>query len=119
RSNGAGELLKRAKPDSLTRVLHTPRDYADAKAGDLRLEFGSRRELPVSVKTDKSGKVAVSEGQTPLIEEKWAERYFRTSPAELNQIIRDLGFTSMTELKSHYLNVARVVAEVLVRKLGL
>lgn len=116
---GAGELLTSAKPGSLTRVRHTPREYADAKAGDLRLEFSGRPELPVSVKTDKSGKVAVSEGQTPHIEEKWAERYFRTSTAELSQMVRDLGFSSMTELKSHYLNVARLAAEVLIRKLGL
>jgi hypothetical protein len=91
--NGAGALLKSVKPASLTQVRHTPRDYTDAKAGDLRLEFSGRPELPVSVKTDKSGKVAVSEGQTPHIEEKWAERYFRTSTPELHQIIRDLGFT--------------------------
>ena len=117
--SGAAELVKSVKPASLTRVRHTPREYADAKAGDLRLEFSGRLDLPVSVKTDKSGKVAVSEGQTPHIEKKWAERFFRTSTAEIDQIIRDLGFTSMTELKSHYLNVARLVAEVLVRKLRL
>lgn len=117
--SGAAELLRSVKPASLTRVRHTPREFADAKAGDLRLEFSGRPGLPVSVKTDKSRKVAVSEGQTPHIEEKWAERYFRTSTAELNQMIHDLGFTSMAELKSHYLNVARLVAEVLVRKLRL
>lgn len=118
-TSGAAELLESVKPASLTRVLHTPRDYADAKAGDLRLEFSGRWALPISVKTDKSGKVAVSEGQTPHIDKKWAERYFRTSSTELNQIIGDLGFTSMSELKSHYLNVARFVAEVLIRKLRL
>lgn len=117
--NGAGELLRSVKPASLTRVRHTPREYADAKAGDLRLEFDGRSDLPVSVKTDKSGKVAVSEGQTPHIEEKWAQRYFKTSTAELNQIVHDLGFTSMPELKAHYLNVSRLVAAVLIRKLGL
>ncbi len=116
---GAVELLNVANQGKLTRVEHTPRGFADAKAGDLRLEFNGRDWLPVSVKTDKSGKVAVAEGQTPDIESKWAERYFKVSKAELNQMIRELGFDSMAELKTHYLNVARLVAEVLIRKLNL
>lgn len=116
---GAAELLNAAKPNTLTRVRHTPREYADARAGDLRLEFNGRDPLPVSVKTDKSGKVAVAEGQTPDIESKWAERYFKVSAAELNQMIQELGFDSMAELKSDYLNVARLVAQVLIRKLDL
>ena len=116
---GAVELLNVANRSKLTRVEHTPRGFMDAKAGDLRLEFNGRDWLPVSVKTDKSGKVAVAEGQTPDIESKWAERYFKVSSAELNQMIRELGFDSIAELKTHYLNVARLVAEVLIRKLNL
>lgn len=116
---GAVELLNAAKPAVLTRVRHTPREYADARAGDLRLEFKGHSPLPVSVKTDKSGKVAVAEGQTPDIESKWAERYFKVSAAELKKMIQELGFDSMAELKTHYLNVARLVAEVLIRKLDL
>jgi hypothetical protein len=116
---GAAELLKQAGSARLTRVLHTSREYAGAKAGDLRLEFSGRADLPVSVKTDKSRKVAVAEGQTPHIDEKWAGRYFRVSADELNKMIADLGFSSMGELKSNYLNVAKLVADVLIRKLRL
>ena len=116
---GAAELLKRAGGARLTAVRHTALEYADARAADLRLQFSDRADLPVSVKTDKSNKVAVSEGQTPHIEAKWAERYFRVSPAELNKMIADLGFSSMSELKSNYLNVARLVAGVLIKKLDL
>jgi hypothetical protein len=116
---GAAELLETTKPAKLLRVLHTPRDYKDAKAGDLRLELSGRGWLPVSVKTDKSGKVAVAEGQTPHIESKWAERYFRVSAAEFDLMIAELNFASADELKSHYLNVARLVAEVMIRKLDL
>lgn len=116
---GAAALLKQANGSHLSRVRHTALEYADAKAADLRLEFIDRADLPVSVKTDKSNKVAVSEGQTPHIEEKWAERYFRVSSGELNKLIADLGFASMSELKSNYLNVARLVAGVLIKKLGL
>lgn len=116
---GAAALLKQASGSHVTRVRHTALEYADAKAADLRLEFSDRPTLPVSVKTDKSSKVAVSEGQTPLIGEKWAERYFRVSEDELNKMIAGLGFSSMSELRSNYLNVARLVAEVLMNKLGL
>lgn len=116
---GAIDLLKQAGGARLTGVRHTALEYADAKAADLRLEFSGLADLPVSVKTDKSNKVAVAEGQTPLIEEKWAERYFRVSPDELNKMIADLGFSSTIELKSNYLNVARLVAGVLIKKLGL
>ncbi|HKP14273.1 MAG TPA: hypothetical protein VJZ91_19290 [Blastocatellia bacterium] len=116
---GAAELLKVAAPARLTGVRHTPREYQDAHAGDLRLVFEGRGEMPVSVKTDKSHKVAVAEGQTPDIGTKWALRYFRVAPAELDAMTRELGYGSMAELKGHYLNVARLVAHVLIRKLKL
>lgn len=116
---GAIALLDSVKPHKLTRVRHTAFEYADAKAGDLRLEINGLPDLPVSVKTDKSHKVAVAEGQTPHIEDKWAGRYFRVRSEELNEMITELGFSSVSELKSHYLNVARLVANVLIRKLRL
>jgi hypothetical protein len=116
---GALALIDRARPEALVRVRHVAREYADAKAGDLRLLLDQGHEVPVSVKTDKSNKVAVAEGQTPQIGPKWAERYFRVTPVELNAIIAELGFSSMTEVKSHYLNAARLAAEVMIRKLGI
>ncbi|MBI3654390.1 MAG: hypothetical protein HY231_25460 [Acidobacteria bacterium] len=117
--SGARALLQRTKPAVLLRVRHTPSDYADAKAADLRLQFADDNDLPISVKTDKSNKVAVAEGQTPHLYEKWAARYFRVSTEEWQRIIADLGFASQAEWKWHYLNAARLVAEVLIRKLKL
>lgn len=116
---GAVQILDQVKPARLIRVRHTARDYADGKAGDLRLELDGRSDLPVSVKTDKSGKVAVSEGQTPDIGAKWADRYFKVKPEELDRMMQELGFASLPALKSHYLNVARLVALVLIQKLKL
>jgi hypothetical protein len=116
---GASELLTKVGRGTLTLVRHVPREFAQASAGDVILEFSDRPRVPISVKTDKSGKVAVAEGQTPDIGPKWAERYFKVSEAELNALIGELGFSSLADLKSHYLNVARLVAEVMVRKLEL
>jgi hypothetical protein len=116
---GAASLLEIVRPARLIRVRHTAKEFSDAKAGDLRLELEGRAALPVSVKTDKSGKVAVAEGQTPDIGEKWAQRYFKVSDAELEAMTRELGYSSIAHLKSNYLNVARLVARVLISKLGL
>ncbi|MBS1786682.1 MAG: hypothetical protein JST85_03120 [Acidobacteria bacterium] len=116
---GAAELLNRSGKTPLARVLHTAKDFADAKAADLVLEFTSGARLPVSVKTEKSNKIAVAEGQTPDIQTKWAERYFQVSPAEFDSLMKELGFASLAELKSDYLNVSKLVAQILIRKLGL
>ncbi|MFN0112817.1 MAG: hypothetical protein ACKVZH_28490 [Blastocatellia bacterium] len=116
---GAVELLKRAGNPPLLRVLHTAKEFANAKAADLTLELKSGERFPVSVKTEKSNKIAVAEGQTPNIQTKWAERYFQVSPAEFKSLTRELGFASEAELKANYLNVAQLVAQVLIRKLGL
>jgi hypothetical protein len=116
---GAAALLARTGKATLIGVRHVAREYSNARAADLRLEFADRAPQPLSVKTDKSGKIAVTEGQSPDIGPKWADRYFRVSPAELDQMVRELGFASMAELTSHYLNVARLVAHVMIRKLGL
>ena len=116
--HGARELLTQAG-GKLVKVQHTAREFADAKAGDLKLEFADRPPLPVSVKTDKSKRVAVAEGQTPDIAHKWAERYFRVTAGELNDMLTELGFSSLAAAKSNYLNIAQLVAQVLIRKLEL
>ncbi|MEP7336375.1 MAG: serine hydrolase [Acidobacteriota bacterium] len=116
---GAESLLSRADKSALVRVHHTARDFSDAKAADLVLEFKQGERWPVSVKTEKSDKIAVAEGQTPEIFEKWAARYFQMSRAEFDELIRDLGFASLAELKASYRNVSQFVAQVLIRKLGL
>lgn len=115
---GAAEIVNQAH-GKLTMVKHTSLEFSEAKAGDIKLEFADRAPLPISVKTDKSHKVAVAEGQTPDIANKWAVRYFQIDEAELNQILTDAGFASMSEAKAHYLNISNLVARILMRKLAL
>jgi hypothetical protein len=116
--NGARALLAQAR-GTLTKVHHTGRAFADAKAGDLKLEFAEHPPLSVSVKTDKSNRVAVAEGQTPDLAHKWAARYFRVTESELQAMLTGLGFASLAEAKHHYLNIAQLVAQVLRQKLEL
>ncbi len=115
---GAQQLLTDSGK-TLAAVRHTAREFANAHAGDVRLEFTDGTALPVSVKTDKSNKVAVAEGQTPDLFNKWLARYFNVSREEYAGLIRELGFADEAELKANYRNVARLVAEVLIRKLAL
>jgi beta-lactamase class A len=115
---GAQQLLAQSGR-ALAAVRHTAREFANAHAGDVRLEFTDGTAQPVSVKTDKSNKVAVAEGQTPDLFNKWLARYFNVSRGEYDGLIRELGFADEAELKTNYRNVARLVAEVLIRKLAL
>jgi hypothetical protein len=85
----------------------------------LKLEFAEHPPLSVSVKTDKSNRVAVAEGQTPDLAHKWAARYFRVTESELQAMLTGLGFASLAEAKHHYLNIAQLVAQVLRQKLEL
>jgi hypothetical protein len=116
---GARQLLVQSSQKTLQQVLHVPREYVNARAGDVRLVFTDGAVMPISVKTDKSDKVAVAEGQTPDIREKWAKRYFSVSNNEFTQMMNEIGFASVAELKSDYLNVAHLVAVILMRKLEL
>jgi hypothetical protein len=116
---GALELFNKVKPGTLIGVHHVAQDYKDAKAADLLLMYKDGTSLRISVKTDKSGKVAIADGQTPDIDEKVAKRYFQVSAPQLEEMNRELGIPSMIKLKSNYLNVAKLVAHILIRKLGL
>jgi hypothetical protein len=116
---GAIELIKKFEPAELLTLKHVALDFANAKAADLILEFREHPDVAISVKTDKSGKVAIAEGQTRDIEKKWAERYFRVSSVEFQKLITELGFSSIIELKSDYLNVAKLVAHIIIKKFKL
>ena len=115
---GAAAILTQAR-GNLIHVRHTALEFANAHAGDLRLEFSDREPLPISVKTDKSNWVAVAEGQTPDIAHKWAARYFRVSEQEMNAMLKESGFASLAEAKADYLNIAALIAQILISKLEL
>ena len=109
-------LLEQARAP-LTRVRHTAQEYAGGNAADIVFEFADRPNEPISVKTDKSNKIAVADGQTPLIFEKWAARFFQLTESERDQILAALGATSIEALKANYLEVAAFVQAVILLKL--
>lgn len=102
-----------------TGVIHSAKNFSDAKAADLQIVCSDASRILLSVKTDKSGKVAIADGQTPFIFEKWAQRFFQINLTEYNDLLNKLGYQSDNHLKIHYLNVATLVANVLIAKLGI
>lgn len=102
-----------------TGVLHSAKDFSNAKAADLQIICDDTSRIILSVKTDKSGKVAIADGQTPFIFEKWAHRFFQMSRFEYDHLLVELGYDSENHLKTHYLNVAKFVATVLIAKPGI
>jgi hypothetical protein len=115
----AGIILQQVPHVDLERVDNVAKHFSGARAGDVHLVFRDRRPESISVKTDKSDKVAIADGQTPDIFGKWASRFFSLSEPEFSVILQELGFESLDELKSYYLNVAEFAVEVIIRKLHL
>jgi hypothetical protein len=101
------------------KVLHTPNDFSNGKAADLQIIFSDNSNLLLSIKTDKSGKVAIADGQTPQIFDKWANRFFQMSRLEYDHLLSDLGYYSEDQLRKNYLNVANVVANIMICRLGI
>jgi hypothetical protein len=60
-----------------TSVFHSAKNFSNAKAADLQIICEDASRVLLSVKTDRSGKVAIADGQTPFIFEKWAHRFFQ------------------------------------------
>ncbi|MFN0123984.1 MAG: hypothetical protein ACKV2V_26070, partial [Blastocatellia bacterium] len=116
---GAAALLARFPGRQLSRVPHTALEFSEARAGDLALLFSDGSRQPISVKTDKTGRLAVAEGQTHDLGAKWAARYFQVDDTALDTMRAELGVASDAELKAHYLNVAQLAARVIMRALDL
>jgi len=116
----SGQVLQKEAVNNVIKVNHVAQEYKGARAGDVQVISEGNSSVPISVKTDKSGKVAIADGQTRDIFGKWASRFFRVTEEEFIGMIRELGFGSIEEIKkSEYLNVAELVVTVMIRKLEL
>lgn len=115
----ATRLIAEESDKDILSIEHTARQFDGAKAGDVSIIFKDGIEVPISVKTDKSGKVAVADGQTRSIYDKWAKRYFGLTEGEYQEILNELCHKTYANLISDYLNVAEFVATVIIRKLDL
>lgn len=114
---GATYLLNETDSVQICGVLHVASQYVGGQAGDILIQFEGHPSLAVSVKTDKSGKVAIADGQTPDIANKWAGRFLGVTDSELDAAVAALGHSSLTELRADYLNVAELVAYLIRLKL--
>lgn len=101
-------------------VRSSSQDFREWNARDIVITLESWEEINFSLKTDKSWKVAISEGQTPLIQEKVYNRYFNLTDQEFNNLIQRLFWSqNIEEIKQDYQNIALLTQSVIIQQLGL
>ncbi len=110
-------------PAEIIDVKHVAKNYAGGNAADLEISIKLATEikkLPISLKTDKSGKAALADiGQTSDLN-KWFRYMFNMEKEELDAVISKMApGSNLTELKRNYLNIAHLVQRVFIDKLGL
>ena len=89
-----------------THVHHCAGQYAGGLAADLRLIVPGHEDVPVSLKTDKSGKVALADiGQTSDLY-KWFSVLFRLTAEEVDQQCSTATGLTLAEARLDFQNIA-------------
>ena len=101
-------------------VEHTPQDYRRGLARDLKLVLYNGEKINLSLKTDKSGKVALAEiGQTPRIDNLF-NILFNLSYEEFNRLLFEIFKTNNFDIiRKDFQNICLLTQIVLIRQLGL
>lgn len=101
------------------RVEHCAGQYAGGLAADLRLVIPGHEDVPVSLKTDKSGKVALADiGQTSNLY-RWFSDLFQMSDLQLEQLCLATTGLSLAEARRDFQNISLLVQTALITELGL
>jgi len=110
----AARSLLASRPDEQVRtVSHTARAYAGGAASDVVLEWTDGETTRVSVKTDKSGRVALAGvGQTSV--ENWANALYGFGPTALDALSRSRTGLSLEEAKGDYQDIAHLAQHVVI-----
>jgi hypothetical protein len=114
----AAQALLVSRPAAQARdVSHTARAYAGGAASDVVLEWQDGETTRVSIKTDKSGRVALAGvGQTSV--ENWAKALYGFEPTALDELARSRTGMSLEEAKSDYQDIAHLAQHVVIDALG-
>ena len=112
------ELMSRPEllGQTVVAVEHTASDYVDGKACDIQIELAGGRKAPVSLKTDKSGKVALADiGQTGL--EKACLAFYGADESDLRRLAEAELQSSLEEVKTSYYNASDLFRRVMIETL--
>ena len=112
------ELMSRPEllGQTVVAVEHTASDYVDGKACDIQIELASGRKAPVSLKTDKSGKVALADiGQTGL--EKACLAFYGVDESGLRRLAELELQSSLEDVKTSYYNASDLFRRVMIETL--
>ncbi|MDP2104320.1 MAG: hypothetical protein Q8K26_05360, partial [Candidatus Gracilibacteria bacterium] len=120
-SDKAFEIIREIIGDvGVLKVVASAQEYRQGNARDVYIELSNNETLNFSLKTDKSGKIALFEGQTSDIFEKVYKRYFNLS-IEAYENIKLLLFNTIDEyiIFEKFDNVAGLTQQVFINQLGL
>ena len=101
-------------------ITHSAQDFRQWNARDVFIEFENWKTLNLSLKVDKSWKVALFDGQTPDIFNKVYNRYFNLSKQDYENLKQELfGTSDENKIFEDFQNVALLTQKVLIKQLGL
>ncbi|MEF2175499.1 MAG: hypothetical protein V3575_03410 [Candidatus Absconditabacteria bacterium] len=106
--------------NKIKNITLSSQDFRVGNSRDLYIDLDNGKQLNFSLKTDKSGKVALFEGQTPDIFTKVYKRYFLLTEDEYKSIKIKLFNTEDEKIIfEDFQNVALLTQTVILVKLGL
>ena len=115
--DAAGALLSSRPAGRIQSVTHTARDYAGGAASDVLIRWDDGEDTRVSVKTDKSGRVALAGvGQTSV--ENWAQAFYGIDAVALDALARSRTGMSLAVAKNDYQDVAHLAQHVIIEALS-
>lgn len=106
--------------NQIKEVSHSARDFKNGNARDILIKLSSEKEINLSLKTDKSGKVAISDWQTPKIFEKVYNRYFNLKIEDYTQLKNELFWTEDESLIfEDFQNIALLTQRIIIQQFWL
>jgi len=101
-------------------IEHTPQDFRRGLARDLKIVLYNGEKINLSLKTDKSGRVALAEiGQTPRVENLFSI-LFNLSYDSYNRLLNELfGTQDFNIIRKDFQNICLLTQTVLIKQLGL
>jgi len=112
----ADEILVSRQGAQPRRVGHTAREYAGGAASDVVVEWADAEVTRISVKTDKSGRIALAGvGQTSV--ENWAKALYGVDARDLDALSRLRTGMSLDDAKNDYQDIAHLAQHVVMQAL--